>query len=122
VKNKFWRQRSAKALAVATGLAIAFAAQLANAECGSNSCENARILELYTEANGNVYVQLSGTTSNLNCTLASNTFVTLLPGRARFAQIYASLLAAQLSDRLVTVRIDNGSAGCTIAYIYTLAS
>ena len=110
------------ALATATGLALALIAPLAKAECSATSCDNARVLQLYTEANGNVYVQLSGTMSNLNCTLAGGVFVTLVPTRTRFKEIYASLLAVQLRDGLISVRIDTGSSGCTIAYTITAAS
>lgn len=109
-------------IALATGLALTFAAQLAGAECSSTGCDSARILQLYTEANGNVYVQLSGTMSNLNCTLVSSTFVTLQPTASRFNQIYANLLAAQLTDRLLSVRINTGSSGCTINYINSVQS
>lgn len=109
-------------IALATGLALVSAAQLASAECSATACENARILQLYTEANGNVYVQLSGTMSNLNCTLVSGTFATLSPSASRFNEIYASLLAAHLSDHPVYVRINTGSSGCTIAYMVSVAS
>jgi hypothetical protein len=109
-------------IALATGVALTFAAQLAGAECGATGCDNARVLQLYTEANGNVHVQLSGTMSNLNCSLVSATFVTLQPTAARFSQIYASVLAAQLTDRLLSVRIATGSSGCTIEYINSVAS
>jgi hypothetical protein len=100
---------------------MALTAQIVRAECSAPSCTDARVLVLYTEANGNVYVQLSGTMSNLNCTLVSG-FITLTATSSRFKEIYASLLAAQLSDRLVSVRINDGSAGCTVAYITMNAS
>ena len=109
-------------IALATGIALTFAAQLAGAECVATGCDNARVLQLYTEANGKVYVQLSGTLSNLNCTLVSATFVTLQPTASRFSQVYASLLAAQLADRVLSVRIATGSSGCTIEYINSVAS
>lgn len=111
-----------RGLALSTGIAVAFAAQVASAECSATSCDNARVLQLYTEANGNVYVQLSGTMSNLNCTLVSGVFVTLLSTASRFKEVYANLLAAQLTDRSLSVRIDTGSSGCTIAYVNSVAS
>jgi hypothetical protein len=109
-------RRVHRVLALCLGCAMTFAAQVARSECTAPSCTDARVLVLYTEANGNVYVKLSGTMSNLNCTLASG-FVTLVASNSRFKEIYASLLAAQLSDRLVAVRINDGSVGCTVAYI-----
>lgn len=111
-----------RVLALCWGCVIALTAQVVRAECSAPSCNNVRVLQLYTEANGNAFVQLSGTMSNLNCTLVSGTFVTLLASRSRFREIYGSLLAAQLTDRVVSVRIDDGSSGCTIAYITMNAS
>lgn len=109
------------ALAALTGLLLTLAAQPANAECSATGCENARILQLYTEANGNIYVQLSGTMSNLNCTRVSGVYVTLQP-IGRFKEIYATLLATQIADRTLHVRINDGSAGCTIAYVNSVSS
>jgi len=109
-------------LALAAGVALAFVAPLAGAECTPTGCADARVLQLYTEANGNVYVQLSGTMSNLNCTLVSGIFVTLVPTSSRFKEIYANLLAAQLTDRTLSVRIADGSSGCAISYINSVVS
>jgi hypothetical protein len=109
-------------LALTTGLLLASATHVAGAECSAASCDNARILQLYTRADGDVYVQLSGTISNLNCTLVSGGFVTLESTASRFKEIYANLLAAHLADRSLSVRINTGSSGCTIAYIVSVAS
>lgn len=95
---EIWRSSRmvSRVLALCLGCAIAFTAPVVRAECTAPSCTDARVLMLYTEANGNVYVQLSGTMSNLNCTLTSG-FVTLVATGSRFREIYASLLAAQLN-------------------------
>ena len=109
-------------LALATGVLLASAASIASAECSATGCENARILQLYTQADGNVYVQLSGTVANLNCTLVSGIYVSLVSTAGHFKEIYANLFAAQLTDRPLSVRINTGSSGCTIMYVNSVAS
>jgi hypothetical protein len=60
--------------------------------------------------------------SNLNCTLTINTYITLsVANTARYKEIYASLLAYQLADRAVSIRINEQSNGCTVKYIYALS-
>jgi hypothetical protein len=95
------------------------AMQVAVAECGSYYCEDARILRLVTVANGDVSVKVSGTLSNLDCTLIDSQYITLPSSASRFKEIYANLLAFQLADRPIMVRIDTGSSPCTINYIYS---
>lgn len=101
-------------------LSVAFVTMSsADATCVGSACNGERILTIYTNANGDVYVQVTGAMSALNCTLVSSTFITLKATAANFKQIYATLLASQFADRPLTFRIDDGSAGCTIAYVMT---
>jgi hypothetical protein len=106
-----------KSLLMAT--LMAFAAGASHAECASYYCQEAQILSLYTTAVGDVYVRISGTTANLDCTLLEGVFLTLPASSPRFKEIYASMLATQLAERTMTFRIDIGSNGCTISYITT---
>jgi hypothetical protein len=89
------------------------------AVCDSNRCEDERVLQIYTRADGNAYLQVSGAIANLDCTLVGGTYMTLLPSSPRFKEIYANLLAFQLAEKPISVRIVNGSQGCAIDYIYT---
>lgn len=100
------------------GLLATFAFSTAAADCNTWSCGSIRITGLYTTANGDVYVQVSGNMAALNCTLASDTYITLPSTLARFKEIYASLLAYQLTDRELSIRIVEGSPGCNVQYIY----
>lgn len=93
-------------------------AGVAQAECSNYVCEDVRITTMVTNAEGNVYVRTTGTTSNLNCALESGVYVTLKSSSTRFKEIYAYLLAFQLSGQPVSVRIDIGVAGCPIVYAY----
>jgi hypothetical protein len=92
----------------------------AQAECSAISCENERILVMQTTAAGDVYIKTSGTLANLGCTLAGGVYMTLSTSSTatpRFKEIYATLLAHYMSDRPLSIRISDGSVGCTIAYI-----
>lgn len=91
---------------------------VASAECIAYICDGIRITALYTRADGNAYVQTSGTQSNLNCSLVGGLYMTIPTSSPRFKEIYASLLAYQLADRTISIRIDEGSSGCTISYVY----
>lgn len=96
-------------------------ANVARAECGTYYCDGARIIGMTTAAAGQVYVQVSGTVANLNCSPLPGGYLTLVPANPGFDRIYAVLLAHQLGDKPLMVRIDEGSAGCTISYVYTTA-
>lgn len=91
----------------------------ASADCISYICTDVKITMLYTEANGDTYVKVSGNMANLSCALTSSTYITLsAEGTARYKELYASLLAYQLADRPVSIRINEQSMGCTVRYIY----
>jgi hypothetical protein len=100
-------------------LAGSIFSSIATADCISYSCNGSRILGMYTSADGNAYIKVSGNTSALSCTLVSGVYVKLPAGSSRFKEIYGSLLAYQLADRLVDVRMADGVTECTIGYIYS---
>ncbi len=92
------------------------------AECGTYYCDYARVLGVTTAADGSVFVQVSGATANLNCTLHGGSYLTLQRSGLGFKEMYASILAHQMTDKPLMFRINEGSSGCTINYIYATAS
>jgi hypothetical protein len=104
-----------KAGIAAVGVLLAYSA---SADCINYICDDVKITMLYTEANGDTYVKVSGNMANLNCSLTSNTYITLSASSLRYKEIYAGLLAYQLADRPVGIRINEQSTGCTVRYIY----
>lgn len=92
----------------------------AQAECASYGCPNVYVEQLYVNADYHIYIQTSGTETLANCTPKENIFFVLPLGVANYSQIYATLLAAQLADKRVTIRITEGTNPCSIAYV-TLA-
>ena len=104
-------------LFAACGLA-AFVAGNAHATCTSISCDNETIIGMMTTTAGDVYIKTSGTMTNLGCTLSQGVYITLpVANNPRFKELYASLLAHHMADRPLSIRINDGSVGCTIAYI-----
>lgn len=89
----------------------------AYAACQALGCFDVYIDELYPEAAGGVWVQTSGNETLANCTANSGVFLRLDSTTAGFKEIYATLLAAQLSDKKVSLRIAEGSNPCTVVYV-----
>lgn len=93
---------------------------LAAAECSSGICTDVYVEELYipTDSSG-VYIQTSGTETLAGCTPYNGIYLLLQPAptSAQFKEVYATLLAAQMNDKRVSIRINNGSNPCTVAYI-----
>jgi hypothetical protein len=94
--------------------ALAFAA-VAYAECYPGGCAEVYVDELYPDSGG-AWVQTSGNETLANCTADSNVFLRLNGGPG-FDAIYATLLAAQISEKKVGIRIIEGTNPCTIAYV-----
>lgn len=91
-------------------------APAAYAECSASGCWDVYIEELYPEAQGGAWIRTSGNEALASCTADSNIYLRLnaTPG---FKEVYATLLAAQLSEKKVGIRIVEGSAPCSIAYV-----
>ena len=89
----------------------------ANAECiAPTACDNVKIENLYITDNGDIYVNTSGTESNLNCSDTSNgKYLTLkTTGSKNYKEIYAALLAARTTDKPMKINIHKGSLDCSI--------
>ena len=87
------------------------------AECGATGCWSVYVEELYPEANGGAWIKTSGNELLANCTANSGVYLRLSGTSAGFKELYATLLAAQLADKMVNIRVDEGSNPCTIAYV-----
>jgi hypothetical protein len=74
------------------------------------------IEELYPEAQGGAWIRTSGNETLANCTADSGVYLRLDPTPG-FKEIYATLLAAQLSEKRVGLRISPGSNPCTVVYV-----
>lgn len=103
-----------RAALVAVG---AVSAGITHAECNGSGCWDVYVQELYPEAAGGAWIQTTGNEALANCTVDSGVFLRLSGTTPGYKEIYATLLAAQLADRKVHIRIHEGSNPCLIAYV-----
>ena len=85
-------------------------------ECNSGGCTDVYVEELYPEASGGAWIKTSGNEALASCTVDSNVYLRLNATEG-YKEIYATLLAAQLTDRRVNIRIVENSNPCRIAYV-----
>jgi hypothetical protein len=103
-----------RAIVVATGL---FVCGLAYAECIQQGCYDVYVDELYPESPGGAWIKTSGNETLANCTANSGVYLRLVGTAPGYKEIYATLLAAQLSEKKVNIRVNEGTNPCTIAYV-----
>src|SRR5688572_22829663 len=106
-------RRRLSLLAAGTALAVS---SIASAECQGSACSSVYVEEVYPEVAGGAWIRTSGTETSLNCTADSGQFLRL-PAGSGFQAVYATLLAAQLANKKVTIRTADGSNPCTIVWV-----
>lgn len=109
--------QSAKATWVAVTAAALLCTAAAFAECMPAGCYDVYIEELYPEATGGVWIQTSGNETLADCVSQAGVFLRLNASAVGFKEIYATLLAAQLADKRVTLRITPSSNPCAVASV-----
>ena len=93
---------------------------LASAAACSDTLCSGQISVLYASSDRDVYVGLVGGLEGLTgCipTSGAQQYVTLSASSANVKLIYATLLAAQMTGRPVTIAVIPGSNGCIIRYV-----
>ncbi|WP_129782055.1 hypothetical protein [Peristeroidobacter soli] len=90
----------------------------AAADCSTWACRDVKIKASYGTSDGDTCVEAHGNMALLGCTLASNTYITLRRSSLNYEEMYAILLARQMSDRTVGIRIIDQSVGCNVSCIY----
>lgn len=85
-------------------------------QCASWGCTST-IEQLYTNANGLIYVSTPLDETKANCTVYAGSYFVLNPAAKNFSEVYSSLLAAYMSDSKVQLRIKEGSANCELSYV-----
>lgn len=102
---------SRKASTLLIGLTTALLSAGAHANCTADACSSVLIDEIYIESglySSNIWIQTSGTETNLNCTPNSGVFLRLSDSMAQQKTVLASLLAAQSMDKPVFIRVAAG--------------
>lgn len=91
---------------------------MASAACSSYTCEDVKVTTVVTFGDGNVLIRTNGNQSSLDCTQEGGIYMTLLASSPRFKEMYANVLAFQLAGQPMSFRVNIGSTGCTLAYVY----
>jgi len=99
------------------GIVLVLLSCVSYAECGNHICQNIAVDKLYPNTNGVVYVATSGDEKNLNCSAESGAYLTFNLSDPAGDAYYSTLLAAQMSNRNVSIRIVLGSVGCNVQYM-----
>jgi hypothetical protein len=94
----------------------------AYADCGGapgyGACDNVQITLLYIDANYDAWLSVSGNLANAPCNSnASPNLIQLPHSSANFKEVYATLLAAHISDRMISVRLAPNAPLCAVAYV-----
>jgi hypothetical protein len=88
------------------------------AGCTANGCYDVKIDRLSVTDAGKILVGTTGNEGSLDCTPGAGVYMQLVTGSAGQNAIYSMLLTAQTTKKAVNLRIDNGTAGCTIKYAF----
>ncbi|EGU57979.1 hypothetical protein VINI7043_12466 [Vibrio nigripulchritudo ATCC 27043] len=85
-------------------------------ECTTWGCTSV-ISDLYTNADGAIYVGTYGDEKKANCTAVSGVYFTLDSSSSNAKEVYSSMLAAFMSGKKIQLRIKEGHAKCELAYV-----
>lgn len=100
-----------------TGIALSLLSSVSFGDCVPHICQDVYVEKLYSNTNGVIYVATSGDETKLNCNAVSDLYVTFNLSDPSGDAYYSTFLAAQMSDRKVSIRVVTGSEGCNIQYI-----
>lgn len=98
-------------------LALSIAALVPTSANAATNAVTGFVTQLQTGLSPGIYIAMDQDFSQLDCVLVSGRYVTLPPSHAQFKEIYATLLAGMLMNRKVAIRIQEGSAGCSVIYM-----
>ena len=85
-------------------------------ECTTWGCTST-ISDLYTNADGLIYVGTNGDETKANCTAISDVYFTLSPSSGNAKEVYSSMLAAFVSGNKIQLRIKEGHDKCELSYV-----
>lgn len=88
-----------------------------NAECDGLLCVGVKIQSMQVDVGGTVWIQTTGTETNLRCAPDSNIFIRFDGNTSGGKNVYSSLLAYKIADRPLKFRIVQDSSPCELLYI-----
>ena len=105
---------------IIAGFGALFLSGTAIGDCRAPSLKNvcdAKIERLRVQGDGEVLIHTSGNESILACQLFDS-YIVLRKSHPGFEEVYSLLLAAQLADRQVRVRMYSGTSICRVNYVW----
>ncbi|RYV04076.1 hypothetical protein SOPP22_01350 [Shewanella sp. OPT22] len=84
--------------------------------CDGNSCSPVKVTRLVLSSSGDISIGTSGDESKLSCNAGSNNYISLRKTHENFQNIYALLLASQMSEHSLWIRATNSGA-CEVIYV-----
>jgi hypothetical protein len=107
-----------KVLKLVLSTALIVSSMAAVADCSPNGCADVSIERLHVEASGSILIGTSGDEKKLTCKAVSDLYLTLEAGAAGKSEIYSTLLAAQLSNKIVSnISVDSSLPGCVVKFV-----
>lgn len=88
----------------------------AEGQCNSAGCIST-ISDLYTNAEGRIYVGTPHDEKAANCTPIADIYFTVNPKAQNAEEMYSTLLAAYMSNKKVQLRVREGHSKCELAYV-----
>ena len=81
-------------------------------------CSSVEITRIHISDTGVIRVKTNGDQTILDCTSAGSNTYLQLPNTNATNALYSFFLTAKTTKSKVTIRVENGSAGCMIKYAY----
>ncbi len=88
------------------------------ADCAGEYCSQVYVQQIYIEAASNIWIQTTGTETNLSCVPDSGIYLQLDGAAVQKKEVLALLMMAYSMDKLVTIRAVTGARGCAISYAF----
>ncbi|KZN56742.1 hypothetical protein N474_11355 [Pseudoalteromonas luteoviolacea CPMOR-2] len=112
---------SVKAYLINKALSLALLSPFASyavGKCIPDHCGSVYIERLYVEASGTIYIGTSGDEKVLNCQAVAGGYATIPAGTPGADLLYSTLLAAQMSNKVITtLQVDDNKPGCVVQYV-----
>ena len=89
------------------------------ADCSGIVCTDVKVQSMQVDIDGTVWLQTSGTETNLSCTPDSGAFLKFDSNAPGGKNIYSGLLAYKMADKPLDVRVVQNSNPCEVLYIVT---
>jgi len=89
----------------------------AYAECSAGACSDVTVDFILVLTSGTISVGTSGTETGLTCTASGGKYLAITADAAGKAAMYSALLTAQTTNKKLSIRLNDTTDACQIAYV-----